>query len=88
MSDHSTSQKDDTTSVPRAERRRPGRVEYTNRALIALLRGLRGNPTDATKSDIDAEADDLMPAKGIMLASALGAILLAAIGVVVWLVIG
>jgi hypothetical protein len=51
----------DDQRVP--DRRRPGRVQYTNRALVGLLRipvGLKSTQTEDRR-------DDLAPAKGIMI---------------------
>ena len=59
------------------ERRRPGRVKFTNPHLIALLR--RKAPTrDATDAP-----DDLGSAKGIMKAVAFGAMIWGAVALIV-----
>ena len=71
-------QRDDTKSITSDgwtgwERRRPGRVNFANPHLIALLRGK--TPTvDATDApNRAAERDDLGSAKGIMVAVAVSA---------------
>jgi hypothetical protein len=56
------------------ERRRPGRVDYANPALVELLRAPAG---DATEHDFvvcptEAADSDLSAAKGILIAVALG----------------
>jgi hypothetical protein len=58
------------TTEPVIERRRPGRVEYTNRALIELLRA----PSE--QADVRGEGADVLelsPAKGVLLGVALSA---------------
>lgn len=60
------------------ERRRPGRVRYTNRALIALL---RGTGPDAS------ETDGGSPARGIIIGLGVSALLWSVIGVIVWIVL-
>ena len=57
------------------ERRRRGRVRYTNRALIALLRG------------IGSETDRGSPSRGIIIGLGISTILWSAIGVIVWIVL-
>ncbi len=71
-------------NAPAVERRRAGRVEYTNPELIALL---RGQPPAAAPA-VDAAGDDLAPAKALMLGLPLGIVLWAGIAAVAWLVIG
>jgi hypothetical protein len=65
------------------ERRRPGRVKSANPHLIALLRGK--TPTrDATDArDETAGRDDLGPAKGIMGAVAISAMIWGAVALIV-----
>lgn len=69
------------------ERRRPGRREYNNPSLIALLRRSEKNAqpkadtlADDRGSDAgDNERDDLAPARGILLSAAIGAVIVGAI---------
>jgi hypothetical protein len=64
------------------ERRRPGRVKFINPHLIALLRGKKtGDATDAP--DETAGRDDLGPAKGIIAAVTISAIIWGAIALIV-----
>ena len=59
------------------ERRRPGRVKFANPHLVALLR--RKAPTrDATDAP-----DDLGPAKGIMVAIAISAVIWGAVALTI-----
>ncbi len=57
------------------ERRRPGRVGYTNPSLIALLRHSRGTKDEPAESDTDSGPDDLAASKGISLGAVIGGIL-------------
>jgi hypothetical protein len=64
------------------ERRRPGRLKFTNPHLIALLRRKKtGGATDA--SDETAGRDDLGPARGIMMAVAISATVWGAVALIV-----
>jgi hypothetical protein len=64
------------------ERRRPGRLKFTNPHLIALLRGKKTG--DATVApDETAGRDDLGPAKGIMGAIAISAVIWGTIALIV-----
>jgi hypothetical protein len=87
-SDRDEQRHDDTeTTAPSRwtgkERRRPGRLKFTNPQLIALLRGK--TPTrDATDApDETAGRDDLGPAKGIMGAIAISAMIWGAVALIV-----
>ena len=71
----------------KVDRRRPGRRDYDNPALIALLRSASNaaviedapDPQDATRS-----ADDLAPARGIAVSLAIGVLMWSAIGLGIW----
>jgi hypothetical protein len=70
------------------DRRRPGRMDFRNGRLIALLRG-RPLIVDAAKAEVDAApkmvpVDDLAPARGVVMGAAIGAALWAAIIFAVW----
>ena len=86
--DQDEQERDDTKSITSDgwtgwERRRPGRVNFANPHLIALLRGKTptGDATDAP--NWAAERDDLRPAKGIMLTVAISAVIWGAVVLVV-----
>jgi hypothetical protein len=76
-----------TAAPALVERRRAGRVDYANPALIELLRGPAG---DATEHDFvvcpneDAESD-LAPAKGVLIGVVLGLSMWSAGGLFFWL---
>jgi hypothetical protein len=81
-----------------ADRRRPGRVPYTNRFLIALLRGKPlhrvtedvqegAANTDVTRKLPSDSDDDLDPAVGIVVSVVLALLLWAIILLAVWLFI-
>ena len=86
-SDQDEQRHDDTeTTAPSGwtgkERRRPGRVKFTNPQLIALLRGKKtGDATDAP--DEIAGRDELGPAKGIVAAIAISAMIWGAVALIV-----
>jgi hypothetical protein len=86
-SDRDEQRHDDTgTTAPSRwtgrEPRRPGRVEFTNPHLIALLRGKKtGDATDAP--DDTARRDDLGPAKGIIAAVMISAMIWCAVALIV-----
>jgi hypothetical protein len=72
------------------DRRRPGRVDYQDPQLVALL---RGEPTDTKPAtaevEVDAAAkarsvDDLSPAHGILIGLFVGSVWGAAIIMAVW----
>jgi hypothetical protein len=70
------------------DRRRPGRMDFQNARLIALLRG-RSRLTDTAKAKVDAApktllVDDLDPARGIGVGVLIGAAMWAAIMFAVW----
>jgi hypothetical protein len=72
-----------------ADRRRPGRADYENTHLIALL---RDQPTIAppTTAEVDAVPkvrwiDDLSTARGILIGAPIGAAIWAMILVAIWL---
>ena len=83
------------------DRRRPGRVDFSNSWLIALLRGefWPGAPSPTKADDTLTErassngdgsrghTDDLTPARGIAISLGLGAALWFVIGLLVWLCI-
>ena len=58
------------------ERRRPGRVRYTNQALIALLRGTSGESSETDKGS---------PTRGIIVGLTISTLLWGAVGVIVWI---
>jgi hypothetical protein len=64
---------------PFTERRRPGRVKYTDRALIALLR----DPTAEVVHDAPEieDSDALAPTRGVLLGLLIGIAMWCAIGV-------
>jgi hypothetical protein len=76
----------ETTALSRwtgKERRRRGRIKFTNPHLIALLRG-KTRTRDATDSpDETAGRDDLIPAKGIMAAIAISVMIWGAVALIV-----
>ena len=64
------------------ERRRPRRLKFTNPHLIALLRGKKtGDATDAP--DETASRDDLRPAKGVIAAVTISAMIWCAVALIV-----
>jgi hypothetical protein len=65
------------TPAPLTERRRPGRVDYSNPALIELLR-------DPSDTEAPEHRDDLSPAKGIFIAIAMAIPLWGIIGLAIW----
>jgi len=67
------------------ERRRPGRVNYTQPALIELLRPPLS--VASVEQAADDTADGLAPARGIALGIILAVPLWFALGVAVWLVL-
>jgi hypothetical protein len=76
-----------TTDLPPAvhlptirNRRRPGRIEYTNPDQIALLR----QPSKIIADEIDND-DPLAPARGIMMGLVVAAPMWVGIGLLVWL---
>jgi hypothetical protein len=71
------------TALPFRERRRPGRVEYTNPALVALLRGPSARP-----DTIEIADNPLSTARGIGVGVLLAIPAWAGIAVLVWLLIG
>jgi hypothetical protein len=71
------------TALPFGERRRPGRVEYTNPALVALLRAPSAEPDTTEIAD-----DPLAPARGIGVGVLLAIPAWAGIAVLVWLLMG
>ena len=87
MPDHAPSLENearDATNAPLVERRRPGRAEYGNPALVAIL---RGSPTDTVAPVFDEE-DGLAPAKGLMLGVPLGILSWAVVAAIAWLLVG
>jgi hypothetical protein len=70
------------------DRRRPGRMDFRNARLIALLRG-RSHIIDTAKAKVEAApkalpVDDLAPARGIVIGVLIGAAMWAAIVFAVW----
>jgi hypothetical protein len=82
---------DKTNAEPFIERRRPGRVEYTNPHLIALLRGKRIRDEEDTAKGPDRGVVDGSRSPGTRSWGALLPVLAiaswAALGVLAWLVI-
>jgi hypothetical protein len=75
--------------VTLTDRRRPGRVDYQDAQLVALL---RGEPTDAIPATAEVDlvpkirwTDDPSPARGILIAMPIGAAMWAAIVFDIWL---
>jgi hypothetical protein len=65
------------------DRRRPGRVDYQDAQLIALLRD-QATTADPTTTEVDAVlkvrwADDLSPARGVLIGVPIGAAIWAVI---------
>ena len=85
---HDESKTDAPSGWMGSERRRPGRINFTNPHLIALLRRetLIGDISDAPDETIGR--DDLGTAKGIMLAVALSATIWAAVVLIVLMLRG
>jgi hypothetical protein len=86
-----------TLTQPLVERRRPGRVEYTNPHVVALLREPTALDLDAPPdisgpfqdlSTADDASDDLAPAKGILAGLLLALPLWALIGAGAWFLLG
>ena len=72
------------------DRRRPGRPDSVNPALIPLLRReqlLRPQPAAAMALP-GGSADDLAPSRGIAVSAAIGALLWVSIGAVAWWLCG
>lgn len=68
-------------AAPKSDRRRPGRMQYANSALIALLR----TPVKSgSAADSERNGDDLAPAKGIVVGSLLSILFWGAIGLLAW----
>jgi hypothetical protein len=92
MSDEEQQHVETKTAAPSGwtggERRRPGRAEYSNPYLVALLRGKTptGDTTEAPKET--AGRDDLGSAKGIMLAVAVSATIWGAVILIVLMLRG
>ena len=74
-----------TKAEPFVERRRPGRVEYTNPDLIALLRG-EPAPGDAATEPDSGVADGARSPNWAIVILALAIASWAAVGVLAWLV--
>jgi hypothetical protein len=68
------------------ERRRPGRAEYENPALVALLREPAAVPVEANPAA--DTGDDLNPARGLAIGTVMGAIMWGALGMTIWYVLG
>jgi hypothetical protein len=72
------------------DRRRPGRVAYTNPHLIELLRESPGplvSPTDDNTGDVSRATDSLAAARGIGLAAVLGTLCWAVLAFGLWLLL-
>lgn len=69
------------------ERRRPGRVDYANPALIELLRARAGDGTEHNliAGPIEGAESDLTPTKGILIGVVLGLSMWSAGGLLFWL---
>ena len=77
----------ETTAPPvHADRRRPGRTDFANPALIELLRAPVGK-LDAAEASRDRE-DDLAPVRGIRNGVLLSVPLWSAIAAMAWLLLG
>ena len=64
------------------DRRRPGRVNYSNPALIALLRKPAADP--AEREGVGHLDDAIAPARGIMIGVPIGALIWCAIALGLW----
>ena len=76
-----------TAAPALVERRRPGRVDYANPALIELLRARAGDGTEhnlIAGPNENAESD-LAPAKGVLIGVVLGLSMWSAGGLLFWL---
>jgi hypothetical protein len=76
----------DTNAAPSVERRRPGRVEYTNQRLIALLRGKRVGDEADTAATGPAKLSAEPPDRSVVLV-VLAVMAWALIGLLIWLVL-
>jgi hypothetical protein len=76
-----------TAAPALVERRRPGRVNYDNPALIELLRARAGDGTEhkLIAGPIDDAESDLTPAKGLLIGVVLGLSVWSASGLFFWL---
>jgi hypothetical protein len=75
------------------DRRRPGRIEHKNAALIAILRRPPPGSAEALSSTLDDESletttDDLISARGIVIGLLLSAPLWGVMGLAIWLLVG
>ena len=68
------------------DRRRPGRVEYTDKALIALLRDPAAEVVDDAL-EID-DGDALAPSRGVLFGLLIGLGMWCAIGLTIWHFVG
>jgi hypothetical protein len=70
------------------DRRRPGRVDYQDAQLLALLRDqpTKTNPASAEVGAVPTVrwTDDLSPARGILIAVPIGAAIWAAVVLAIW----
>jgi hypothetical protein len=74
-------------TVAASDRRRPGRVDYSNPHLISLLRGEASSVGPNVGKLPIGEVDSLSTARGIGVSVVLGVLAWAAIAVVLWLVL-
>ena len=63
-----------TRSIGELDQRRPGRIEYTNPHLIALLRQT-ASETPPPEPRVTAESDGLEPSRGVLVGSVAGAVI-------------
>jgi hypothetical protein len=74
----------------RADRRRPGRVDYRNPHLVDLLRhaGTDAYTIDAADElgPVEVNVDGLAPARGLLLGCLIGSLAWIAIGLAIWLI--
>jgi hypothetical protein len=68
------------------ERRRPGRIEHRNAALIALLR--QPPPDSVDDESLEAANADLISARGILIGLLLATPMWGVIGLTIWLLMG
>jgi hypothetical protein len=75
------------TAAPVGDRRRPGRVDYANLALVELLRARAGDGTEheLIAGPIEDAEPNLLPAKGILIGAGLGLSMWSVGGLLFWL---
>jgi hypothetical protein len=69
------------------DRRRPGRVDYDNLSLIEMLRQQPANGTAESTEAVEDASLCLIPARGIVFAVLMSAVIWCALASVVWLLL-